>query len=77
MDDIGPHGASAAYFVMNDAVMRRLLRHPSVVVSSDGSPTMLHPRGYGSFAKVKEDPVSVFALAAPRSGKLPAPSAWL
>ena len=52
IDDIGPHGASAAYFVMNDAVMRRLLLHPSVVVSSDGSPTMLHPRGYGSFAKV-------------------------
>lgn len=52
IDDIGPHGASAAYFVMNDAVMRRLLMHPSVVVSSDGSPTMLHPRGYGSFAKI-------------------------
>ncbi len=52
MDDIGPHGASAAYFVMNEAVMEHILLHPSVVVSSDGSPTMQHPRGYGSFAKI-------------------------
>jgi N-acyl-D-aspartate/D-glutamate deacylase len=52
MDDIGPHGASAAYFVMNEAVMKHILLHPSVVVSSDGSPTMQHPRGYGSFAKI-------------------------
>lgn len=52
LDDIGPFGASAAYFVMDQAVMERILGHPSVVVSSDGSPTMLHPRGYGSFARV-------------------------
>lgn len=52
MEDIGPHGASAAYFVMDQAVMEAILLHPSVVVSSDGSPTMLHPRGYGSFARV-------------------------
>jgi N-acyl-D-aspartate/D-glutamate deacylase len=32
--------------------MEHILLHPSVVVSSDGSPTMLHPRGYGSFAKI-------------------------
>lgn len=50
--ELGPGGASAAYFVMNEDVMRTLLADPSVVVSTDGSPTMLHPRGYGSFARV-------------------------
>ena len=32
--------------------MRALLSDPHIVGSSDGSPTMLHPRGYGSFARV-------------------------
>lgn len=50
--DLGPGGASAAYFVMDEAVMARFLQDPWVVVSSDGSPTMLHPRGYGAFARV-------------------------
>jgi len=52
IDDIGPRGASAAYFVMNEDVMRRFLADPHVMVSSDGSPTMRHPRGYGSFARI-------------------------
>ncbi len=52
IDDIGPRGASAAYFVMNEDVMQRFLTDPHVMVSSDGSPTMRHPRGYGSFAKI-------------------------
>ncbi|HKL15164.1 MAG TPA: hypothetical protein VJ915_05985, partial [Balneolaceae bacterium] len=52
IDDIGPGGASAAYFVMDDEVMARFLIDPFVMVSSDGSPTMRHPRGYGSFAKI-------------------------
>ena len=52
IDDIGPQGASAAYFVMNEDVMRRFLIDPYVMVSSDGSPVMRHPRGYGSFAKI-------------------------
>ncbi len=50
--ELGPDGASAAYFVMNEDVMRTLLEDPFVVVSTDGSPTMLHPRGYGAFARV-------------------------
>ena len=50
--ELGPEGASAAYFVMDERVMRTLLADSFVVVSSDGSPTMLHPRGYGSFARV-------------------------
>ena len=52
IDDIGPRGASAAYFVMNEDVMRRFLADTHVMVSSDGSPTMRHPRGYGSFARI-------------------------
>jgi N-acyl-D-amino-acid deacylase len=52
IDDIGLDGASAAYFVMNDDVMRRFITAPYISISSDGSPTMLHPRGYGSFAKI-------------------------
>lgn len=50
--ELGPGGARAAYFVMDDEVMATLLADPWVAVSSDGSPTMLHPRGYGSFARV-------------------------
>lgn len=52
IDDIGLNGASAAYFVMNEDVMRRFIGAPHIAISSDGSPTMLHPRGYGSFAKI-------------------------
>ena len=52
IDRMPPGSASAAYFVMNLDVMRRFLLDPHVSVSSDGSPTMLHPRGYGSFARI-------------------------
>ncbi|HEX6939074.1 MAG TPA: amidohydrolase family protein [Longimicrobiales bacterium] len=50
--EIGPRGANAAYFVMDEDVMATFLRDDHVAISSDGSPTMLHPRGYGSFARV-------------------------
>lgn len=49
---LGPTGGEAAYFVMDEAVMEQFLAAPHTVVSSDGSPTMQHPRGYGSFARV-------------------------
>lgn len=52
IDEIGPEGTSAAYFVMNEEVMQRFLVDPYVMVSSDGGPEMRHPRGYGSFAKI-------------------------
>lgn len=55
MDDIGPEGASGAYFVMDDTLQKRLVQYPLVNISSDGSPSMRHPRGYGSFTKVLED----------------------
>ncbi len=52
IQDFGPGGASAAYFVINEQAMRLFLTDPYVMFSSDGSPSMHHPRGYGSFAKV-------------------------
>jgi N-acyl-D-amino-acid deacylase len=55
IDEIGPSGASAAYFVMNDELQNRLIQDDLIGISSDGSPTMHHPRGHGSFAKIIED----------------------
>jgi N-acyl-D-aspartate/D-glutamate deacylase len=52
IDDIGPGGASGAYFVMDPGLQERLLVDPHIMISTDGSPTMRHPRGYGAFAKV-------------------------
>ncbi|MFK7934552.1 MAG: amidohydrolase family protein [Saprospiraceae bacterium] len=54
VDEIGPQGASGAYFVMNEALQSRLLQDSLVGICSDGSPTMHHPRGYGTFAKIIE-----------------------
>lgn len=50
--ELGPDGPSAAYFVMDESVMERILTAKHTVVSSDGSPTMRHPRGHGAFARV-------------------------
>ena len=52
MDDIGPNGASGAYFVMDEALQSRLITDSLAAISSDGSPTMHHPRGYGAFGKI-------------------------
>ncbi len=50
--ELGPRGAGAAYFVMDEELMSRFLLDPHVMVCSDGSPTMRHPRGYGAFARI-------------------------
>lgn len=50
--ELGPDGASAAYFVMDEEVMSVFLAGEGIAASSDGSPGMYHPRGYGSFARV-------------------------
>lgn len=50
--DMGPSGASAAYFVMDEAVMEALFKDPFVMVGTDGGGGGLHPRGHGSFARV-------------------------
>ncbi len=52
IEDIGPQGASAAYFVMNEALQSRLLQDDLVGICSDGSPTGYHPRGHGTFARI-------------------------
>ena len=54
MDDISPTGASAAYFIMDEELQMRLMQDEQVMIGSDGSPTMRHPRGYGSFARMIE-----------------------
>lgn len=54
VDNIGPYGASGAYFIMNEELQEELLLDPYVMIGSDGSPSMHHPRGYGSFAKIIE-----------------------
>lgn len=53
--DIGPGGASAAYFVMDDALQSRLLLDDHVMISTDGGYSSSHPRGYGSFPKIIEE----------------------
>ena len=53
-DIIGPYGSSAAFFVMNEELQSALMLHPGVMIASDGSPTMFHPRGYGTFSRVIE-----------------------
>ncbi|MBX2843274.1 MAG: amidohydrolase family protein [Flammeovirgaceae bacterium] len=55
MDDIGPRGASGAYFVMNEALQETFVKDSLVMICSDGSPTGHHPRGHGTFAKVIEE----------------------
>jgi N-acyl-D-aspartate/D-glutamate deacylase len=52
IDEVHPGGASAAYFVINESLMERLLVDPHTMVSSDGSPFMRHPRGHGAFARI-------------------------
>lgn len=54
IDEVGPDGADAAYFVMDEDLQARLMTGPGIVFSSDGSPTMGHPRGYGAFPRVIE-----------------------
>lgn len=52
---IGPNRASGAYFIMDDELQETIIAHPKVMICSDGSPTMRHPRGYGTFAKIIEE----------------------
>lgn len=52
IDVVGPEGGSGAYFVMDEELETVIIKDSLVCISSDGSPTMHHPRGYGSFAKM-------------------------
>ncbi len=53
--DLGPNGAEAAYFVMDEVVVQRLFSDPFVTVGTDGGGGARHPRGFGAFAKIIED----------------------
>jgi N-acyl-D-amino-acid deacylase len=57
IEDLPPGSASGAYFVMDQELQDRLLLDPHVMVCSDGSPGMRHPRGYGTFARILRDHV--------------------
>ncbi len=75
--DLGPRGGSAAYFVMNEDLQSRLLVAEGINICTDGSPTMRHPRGYGSFAKiirkfVNEDKLLTLEQAVYKMSGLPA-----
>jgi N-acyl-D-amino-acid deacylase len=52
IDEFGPDKAKGAYFVMDALLQERFLVDPHVMVCSDGSPTMRHPRGHGAFARI-------------------------
>ncbi len=55
IEDLGPQSISAAYFVMNKELQEVIVKDSMVGISSDGSKTMFHPRGHGTFAKIIED----------------------
>ncbi len=52
--DVNPQGASGAYFIMDQELQDVFITHPEIMIASDGSPTMLHPRGHGSQARIIE-----------------------
>ncbi len=52
--ELGPVGTSGAYFVMNEELQNTFIKDPSIAFCTDGSPTMWHPRGYGTYAKIIE-----------------------
>lgn len=54
IEDIGPYGAGAAHFIMDETLQETFLTHQKINICSDGSPTMRHPRSYGSFPKIME-----------------------
>ncbi|NUP12705.1 MAG: amidohydrolase family protein [Polyangiaceae bacterium] len=50
--DLGPSGGSAAYFVMDEDVLKVFLADPFVSFGTDGSGSSSHPRGCGTFARI-------------------------
>jgi len=53
--DLGPNGAEAAYFVMDEAVVERLFTDPFVMIGTDGGGGGRHPRGFGAFARILDE----------------------
>lgn len=67
LEDIGPYGGGGAYFIMDSLLQQTLLTDPHVMVCTDGSPGMRHPRGYGTFAKIIEQFVGKNVLSMPEA----------
>lgn len=51
----GHSGPSTAHFIMTKETQDVFITAPDVSISSDGSPTMRHPRSFGSFPKIIEE----------------------
>ena len=50
--DYGHNGPSTAHFIMTKETQDAFITAEDVSISTDGSPTMRHPRSFGSFPKV-------------------------
>lgn len=53
--DFGHNGPATAHFIMTKETQDAFITAPDVSISTDGSPTMRHPRSFGSFPKVIEE----------------------
>ncbi|MDG1995190.1 MAG: amidohydrolase family protein [Emcibacteraceae bacterium] len=53
--DYGHNGPATAHFIMTKETQDAFITAPDVSISTDGSPTMRHPRSFGSFPKVIEE----------------------
>ncbi len=53
--DYGHNGPRTAHFIMTKETQDAFITAPDVSISTDGSPTMRHPRSFGSFPKVIEE----------------------
>lgn len=53
--DYGHDGPATAHFIMTKETQDAFITAPDVSISTDGSPTMRHPRSFGSFPKVIEE----------------------
>ncbi len=53
--NFGHSGPSTAHFIMTKETQDAFIIAPDVSISSDGSPTMRHPRSFGSFPKIIEE----------------------
>jgi N-acyl-D-amino-acid deacylase len=52
VEDLGPEGAYAAFFIMNSSVQDVFIKDNSVMICTDGGVDIPHPRSYGAFAKI-------------------------
>lgn len=52
--DIGPGGGSGAHFTQDEATHDALVASPLTAISTDGGPSVPHPRSTGTFARLFE-----------------------